>query len=151
LTTLDTQTKSGTSPHLLRFLAAVVWYGGSIALLLKGGSLLREAVGLRPEMIWPGCVLVAAVLLGLLKTRYVFVRSCRKNLARIYALHSPRPWQFYTPRFFLLLSLMIATGSALSRMAHGHYIFLLFVALLDLSIGVALLLSSREFWRSRLV
>ena len=79
----------------------------------------------------------------------LFRRSCRKNLARIAALQNPKIWQFYRPGFFVALALMIATGSILSRLAHGHHIFLLVVATLDLHIGTALLASSSVYWEER--
>ena len=44
---------------------------------------------------------------------------------------------------------MIGTGMALSRMAHGNYVFLLSVAVLDVAIATALLSSSVVFWKQR--
>ncbi len=41
------------SGKTLKKLAALLWYIGSIILLLKGGSLLSEAELLRPEDAWP--------------------------------------------------------------------------------------------------
>ncbi len=42
---------------------------------------------------------------------------------------------------------MILLGAVLSRMAHGHYAFLIGVAALDFSIAMALLGSSYVFWQ----
>ena len=90
-----------------------------------------------------------ALLLGGLKARYLFSKSCRKNLARIKTLDQPRIWQFFRPRFFLLLALMILTGAMLSRLAEGHYPSLVGVGALDLSLAIALLGSSIVFWQQR--
>jgi hypothetical protein len=137
------------SRRTLNILAAVVWYIGGFVLLVKGGSLLLEADSLRPEQNWPWIFVAVGLLLGGLQARYMFSRSCRKNLDRIKALDYPRIWQFFRPRFFLLLALMILTGATMSRLAQGHYRSLIAVGALDLSLAMALLGSSIVFWQHR--
>ncbi len=138
-----------TSHRFLKFLAALVWYGGAVALLLKAGSLFREAHGLEQGSIWLWLAISAGFTGGLAKAATLFTWSCRKNLARIDSLESPKLWKFFRPRFFVLLALMITAGSLLSKMAHGHYSSLLAVGALDLSIATALLGSSHQFWKER--
>ncbi len=133
----------------LNLLAALVWYGGGIALVFKGGSLLLEAEALKPGLAWPWVAAGLALVLGGLQARYLFVRNCHKNLSRIAALDRPRIWQFYTPRFFFFLALMIAAGATLSRLAHGIYPLLISVATLDLIVAVSLLGSSYVYWQRR--
>ena len=136
------------SPRILKFLAAAVWHIGGLILLLKSRSLLLEADSLNGAPIWPWVAVSAAVILGSLKARYLFVKSCRRNMARIDKLKRPYFWQFFRPGFFAALTVMIATGATLSRLAHGNYPFLIGVALLDLSIAIALLGSSFVFWQN---
>ena len=135
----------------LKILAALVWYIGGIFLLQKGGSLLLEAEGLRPNLPWTRVAVIAGLLIGCVKARFLFNKSCRKNLIRIDELHQPRIWQFYRPRFFVFLLLMILAGATLSRMAHGNYPFLIGVAIVDFSISIALLGSSYVFWSHKSV
>lgn len=116
-------------------------------LLLKAASLLAAAEDLRPEALWTWMAGGLGVVLGGMKARFLFVKSCRKNLDRIYNLKSPQIWQFYRPIFFLMLTLMISLGATLSQLAQGDYVFLLGVATLDLSIGIALFGSSYTFWK----
>ena len=78
----------------LKIPAAIVWYGGGIALLLKGSSLLVEANGLQPGQGWPWLAVVIGMFLGYLKARYLFSKSCRRNLDRITTLERPRIWQY---------------------------------------------------------
>ena len=141
--------KMTVSARSLNILAALVWYIGGFVLVWKGGSLLAEAAALRPGLPWPWLALAAALLLGGLKARFLFSRSCHKNLTRIAALDQPRIWQFYKPGFFLFLALMVTAGATMSRLAHDNYSALLGVAILDLAIAVALLGSSYIYWQRK--
>jgi hypothetical protein len=137
------------SRRTLKILAAVVWYAGGAALMRKGVSLLLESRRQDPESDCLFVAIGAALLLGGLKARFLFNRSCRRNLARIAALEHPRIWQFFRPGFFVALAVMIATGALLSRLAHADPRYICFVAAVDLTIAVALLGSSWVFWRER--
>jgi hypothetical protein len=137
------------SPRLLVILAALIWSIGGIVLVLKASSLLFAAEELAPARYWPWLSIGVGVGLGALKARFLFSTRCRQNLKRIAALKQPRIWQCFRPGFFAVLAVMIAAGSILSRLAHGDYLFLHLVAILDLSIGSALLGSSIVFWTHR--
>ena len=131
-----------TSARSVKILAALVWCIGGGVLLWKGSSLLTEADALNPQFIWSWAAGAIGLAIGGVKARYLFSKACRKNLRRIDALERPRFWQCFRPRFVLFLAAMIAAGATLSRLAHGSYGFLIGVAILDLSIGTALLGSS---------
>ena len=137
------------SARTLHILAALIWYAGGIVLLLKGGSLLLEAEVLEPGKIWPWLAAILALFLGGWKARFIFGKSIKKNLARIAALDRPKIWQFFSPGFLLALAAMIFAGASLSRLAQGNYPLLIAVAVLDLSIAVALLGSSIIYWQQR--
>lgn len=127
----------------------MVWLFGAVVLCLKGGSLVLEAHQLYPEQKLQYIMVMGAIVLGLIKTRYLFDRSCLKNLIRIEALEHPKIWQFFKPIFFLFMVCMVVFGMWLSNIAHGKYYALLMVGGVDLSIAVALLGSSRHFfWRA---
>lgn len=128
-------------------LAAIVWYVGGIVLLLKGSHLLIEADALKPEEDWLWQVAVLGIVLGGMKANFIFNKSCQKNLDRIATLVQLRIWQFFRIRFFVTLTLMILLGVTLSMQAHNNYLMLISVALLDISIGIALLGSSYVFWK----
>ncbi len=137
------------SHHSLKILAALLWYIGSIILLLNGASLLIEADVLKPEEGWPWQVAVLGMLLGSLKARFIFNKSCQKNLDRIATIVQPRIWQFFSPEFFVALTFMILVGTMFSKLAQNNYAMLISVALLDISIGIALLGSSYIFWKQK--
>ena len=137
------------STRTLKLLAALIWYVGSLILLVKARQLLLEAEALRAGLGWPWAAIVLGGVLGGLKAKYIFNKSGQRNLARIDSLKAPRIWQFYSPGFFLALAVMITAGVILSRLAHGYYAFLISVAALDLAIATALLISSYVFWTKR--
>ncbi len=138
-----------TIVRTLKILAALFWYIGGIILVLKGGSLLIQADTLKPEQNWTWLAVVIGLLIGGLKAKYFFSKSCKKNLIRIDLLNNPKVWQFFRPGFFLFLLIMIVTGVTLSRLAHNNYIFLISVAILDISIATALIGSSYVFWKEK--
>jgi len=136
-----------TSPRILRILAAIVWIGGSVVLILKGGSLLVEADTHKPGHPWTWYAGTGGIFIGMIKGAFIFYQAGKRNLQRIAGLHQPRIWQFYRPQFFLFLLAMITFGTILSRLAHGNFVFLLSVATLDITIATALLTSSLVFFR----
>ena len=133
----------------LKILAALLWYIGSFILLFKGASLLIEANTLKPEEGYPWQVAVLGMLLGGLKARFIFNKSCQKNLDRIATIVQPRIWQFFSPEFFVALTFMILVGTILSKLAQNNYAMLISVPLLDISIGIALLGSSYVFLKQK--
>ena len=92
--------QSIVSNYNLRILAALLWYIGSIVLLQKGTVLLFEAEVLKPEEGWPWQVVILGIFLGGIKAKFIFNKSCQKNLDRIGTLLKPKIWQFFRIRFF---------------------------------------------------
>lgn len=110
---------------------------------------MSEAYVLRPEEKWPLYSALLGIFIGVIKAIYLFNKSCKNNLERIDKLSDPNIGQFFQPRFFIFLTLMVITGATLSRLAHGSYPWLIGVGIVDLSVGVALLFSSQVFWRKK--
>ncbi|MFQ5687947.1 MAG: hypothetical protein ACE5GV_14955 [Candidatus Scalindua sp.] len=139
------------STRTLNVLAALVWYVGGIVLLIRGSTLLVEAHTLRPETYWICIVIAAGLCLGGFKGVFIFSKSCQKNIARVGAIKQPKVWQFFKPRFFVVLAVMIMFGATLSRLAltYNSYLFLIGVSIVDIDIGIALLWSSNIFWKQK--
>jgi len=135
-----------TSPRTLRLLAALVWYSGAAVLYVKSISLLLEAERINPHQTWTWLAVLAGLIIGGIKARYLFNQLCLKNLTRIKALEHPKLWQFYRVRFFIFLLLMVSLGGFLSGLAYGDYPMLIVVAVIELSVATALLGSSNCFW-----
>lgn len=133
------------SKSTLKIVSAFVWFSGAIVLLLKGASLLAQAIALQPGASWTWFAVAAAVLIGGAKANFLFGRFCRKNLDRIAALDDPQLWQAFRPGFYVFLTAMVLLGAILSRLAIGSYPALIALVILDISIAVALLGSIRVF------
>ena len=135
-----------TSVRTLKLLAGFTWYFGAFALLSKGTRLLLEAENLEPGHPWPWFAFGLGMLIGAIKARFMLFESCQKNLSRIKNLPNPRWWQFFRPRFFLFLAVVITLGVTASRQAEGHYAPLLVIGAIDLSVGTGLFLSGAAFF-----
>ena len=129
--------------------AGAVWLSGSVFLALKGGDLLAEALAMRPERAWTWAVVPAGLLIGAIKSVFIFEKVCRKNLDRIAALERPRIWHAFRWGFYPALAAMIFCGAMLSRLASGNYPGLVATAVLDFSLATALLASARLFLTHR--
>ena len=134
------------SHQRLIIISAVIWCGGGIVLLIKGGALIKQAYLLNSELVWATVALIVGGLVGLIKSRFLFRKSCLNNIHRITAIPIPRIWQCFRPGMLIFLAIVIPTSAWMSMATAGNYMFLCAVGALDISIGVALLGSSRVFW-----
>ena len=133
----------------LMVIAACVWYGGGIALLFKGGSLVKGAYALDSQSVWAYGAPLLGVIIGFIKARFIFYHACKKNIIRIRALVSPRLWQCFRPGMLIFLAIIILPGRGCPGLRAGNFAYLCGVAALDLSIATALLTSSRAFWKMK--
>ena len=132
----------------LKVLAGAVWYTGFLALLIKSLKLFTEAYSIKSDTLTLILILLFTFILVWVKTKYIFIKTCKKNLKRIETLEEPKIWEFYRVRFFIFLVSMITLGAYLSKISQGDYWFLMGVGVLDMSVGLSLFFSSFVFWRS---
>ena len=126
-------------------IAAFVWFSGGIALLFKGGALIKSAYLIDSQSVWTFTAAILGIIAGLLKGKFLFSKSCKKNIKRIRSLANPRVWQCFRPGMLIFLAIIIPTGAWMSKSAAGNYTLLCLVGALDLSISFALLTSSVVF------
>ena len=136
-----------SSTRLLRLLASLVWYSGAVVLAFKSSRLLIEAHSIKPELLWLWLAVLAGLVIGFIKAKYLFKRLCIKNLKRIDTLKRAKLWQFYRLPFFFFLLMMIVLGSFISQLVHGNYSMLITMAVIEVSLATALLGSSHCFWQ----
>jgi len=61
-------------------IAAFVWYGGGIALLFKGGALVKGAYAIDPASAWTFGAPLLGIIAGFIKARFIFNKACKKIL-----------------------------------------------------------------------
>ena len=130
-------------------LAAIVWYTGVAVLVFKSGNLFFSSLekGTAPLLIV--IAVLCGIVIGKIKAKYLFSNICIKNIKRINLLVEPKLWQFYRKRFFVFLFLMISLGEYLSAAAQGKDLAIIALAVLELSIGLALFFSGHCFWKKQ--
>ncbi len=136
---------NATSNTLLK-LAALVWYTGFVVLVAKSSTLFLDALKGGADQIFILIAISCGIVIGKIKAKYLFYNIGKKNIDRINLLLNPKLWQFYRKRFFVFLFSMILLGQFLSGVAHGENLALIALAVLELSIAFALVLSSHCFW-----
>ena len=129
----------------LKILSATLLIFGGIVLFIKGYLLLKEANRLFPNIEMISLIMTAAFIFGLLKSRFLISKFNRRNIKRIDKLKNPKIYQFYEPKFFIFLALMIIIGQTSSILASGNYNALLIVGGINLTLSTALLKSSVVF------
>lgn len=137
-----------TTTITLKIAAAVIWYIGAAVLLIKSGALFLQlhTKGLHPFI---NLVLIGTgLIIGWIKEKFLFSKACKQNLNRIDNLIAPRIWQFYRIRFFFFLFLMILFGAYAAKVAQTNTSILMALAVLETTVGTALALSSRHFWKT---
>lgn len=127
--------------------AAAVWVMAGSMLLWRGSNMLLERSEVAVFAKWTAAG--AGLLLGYLKGNFVLVRTARRNRARIESTPSPRPFAAFTPRFALLIGLMIAFGMGLRALAEQDLLGWVYVGALYIGIGAALLASAPAYLRAR--
>lgn len=138
-----------TNSSTLIKLAALVWYTGVIVLIAKSSMLLFEVHKGNTSLRYILMAVFCGIIIGKIKAKYMFYNICKKNIDRINLLTHPKLWQFYRKRFFVFLFSMIALGKFLAGVAQGNNTALIALAVLELSIAFALLLSSHCFWERK--
>ena len=134
------------SRKTLLIISALVWYCGVAALLLKGGALFKAAHFIAPQSQWTYVAVLLGIGTGLVKAKFIFRRSCERNIQRIRSLQRPRIWQSFRPGLLLFLVIIIPSGAWMSKRVAGSHTLLCLVGALDLSIACALLASSLAYW-----
>ncbi len=129
-------------------LAAVIWFCGGIVLTIKGCVMLRAAFALDPIMPWVAAAFAGGIIVGLIKAKFIFTHALKKNLKRIQGLSLPiYPWQCYRIGFFIFLAVVITLSKFMTEWSTGHFVYILLIAALDLSIATGLLSTGFIFWR----
>lgn len=130
--------RSGTRAQL--FSAAVVWAVGATILILRG-------IGYVHDRHWHAWALGAALVLGVVKARYLLDGVANKAVARVFVRGRACYFGFFSWKSWLLVGLMMGGGITLRHLiVHPGVVGAGIMGALYIGIGTALALADRIFW-----
>jgi hypothetical protein len=136
------------------FAAAIMWLVG-LSFLLVRGVLFIFAPGNNVDhppahwVIMP--IIVVAIVIGMLKARYILIKYADKAIARIQHRGHACFFGFFGWTSWLFIGVMMGGGIALRSSPLVHYSWgLELLSVLYIAVGTALLIADRIFWLSAL-
>ncbi len=131
----------------LNSIAGGLWCVVGLFLIFCGFGLYRLA-GQEQHATQVAIILsvITAVVIGLVKGKFILSKTARKNKARIYGLENPvHIHQIFAKPFYILIPMMMGLGVLLRSYNEylGGYVV---VAAIYCGIGMALIVSSRTYW-----
>lgn len=142
---------SDPNPGLSRFIprastrvqlisAAMMWAIGAAILIARGATYIQDRY-------WHAWALAAALVLGVLKARYLLDRVARKAITRIRVRGRASYFGFFSWRSWLLIAVMMGGGMILRRLVVAPGVVGAgIMGALYIGIGTALLIADRIFW-----
>lgn len=118
------------------FSAAAMWAIGATILLVRGVGFLHDN--------WYAALLAAAIVLGLIKSRYLLDRVARKAVLRIHERGRACYFGFFSWKSWLFVIVMMGGGILLRRSGLPRD----FLAVLYVGVGTGLALADRIFWQA---
>ena len=136
------------SSRLMLILAQIIILMGGFSLIFASIRLFIRAVNAgMPSWNLYWIVPVAAVL-GAIKAIFVMRRRMRENISRLCAAEGKLwPWQIYPYQLLIFILFMMTMMFILKRVLAGSAASLGALGAIDVTIAVALLVSSREYRR----
>ncbi len=131
----------------LIFIAGGLWHVIGLFLIFRGFGLYQLA-DQEQHATQVAIILsvITAVVIGLIKGKFILCKTARKNKARIYGLEDPvHIHQVFAKPFYILIPMMMGLGVLLRTYSEylGGYVV---VAAIYCGIGMALIVSSRAYW-----
>jgi hypothetical protein len=118
------------------FSAAAMWAIGAMILLVRGVGFLHDN--------WYAALLALAIVLGLVKSRYLLDRVARKAVLRIHERGRACYFGFFSWKSWLFVVVMMGGGILLRRSGLPRD----FLAVLYVGVGTGLALADRIFWQA---
>jgi hypothetical protein len=131
--------------------AAALWLAG-VSFLLVRGVLFIERPG--PDFrfsYWIAPIAIVAIVIGVIKARFILVRYARKAVARVQRRGHACYFGFFAPTSWLFVVVMMGGGMMLRHSALVDYWWgRVFLATLYIAVGTALAIADRIFWTAAL-
>jgi hypothetical protein len=139
------------SARVQMFGAAVTWLVGLSFLLVRGVLFM---VGKGPGLHfshWLAPVVIVAIVLGIIKARYILIRYADKSVARIEHRGRACFFGFFSLKAWLFVLVMMGGGIMLRSTPLVDYSWgRALLSVLYIAVGTGLLIADRVFWISAL-
>ena len=129
------------------FSAALLWLVGTSFLLVRGVLFIEAPSPESRFSYWIVPIAIVAIVIGVVKARYILIRYADKAVARIQDRGHACYFGFFAPLSWLFVCVMMGGGmllrhSALVDFAWGR----VFLSTLYLAVGTGLAIADRIFW-----
>jgi hypothetical protein len=140
------------SVRVQMFSAAVMWLVGLSFLLVRGVGFLIELERIaHPAVYWVVLIVIAGIIIGAIKARYILIKYADKAVARIQRRGHACFFGFFAPTSWLFIFVMMGGGILLRHSALVNYIWgRAFLSTLYIAVGTGLAIADRIFWISAL-
>jgi hypothetical protein len=118
------------------FSAAAMWAIGATILLVRGVGFLHDS--------WFAALLALAVVIGVVKSRYLLDRVARKAVLRIHERGRACYFGFFSWKSWLFVIVMMGGGILLRRSGLPRD----FLAVVYVGVGSGLAIADRIFWQA---
>ena len=129
------------------FSAALLWLVGTSFLLVRG-VLFIEAPGPGFHFgYWIVPIAIAAIVIGVIKARYILIRYADKAAARIQVRGHACYFGFFAPMSWLFVCVMMGGGMLLRHSVLVNFVWgRVFLSTLYIAVGTGLAIADRIFW-----
>jgi hypothetical protein len=137
------------SARVQMFAAALVWLVGLGFLLVRGVTFMIQPGPVLQFSHWLLPVVAIAIVLGMIKARFILIRYADKAVARIEHRGRACFFGFFSIQSWLFVLVMMGGGLLLRRTPLVDYDWgRAALSVLYIAVGTALLIADRTFWIS---
>ncbi|WP_373531475.1 hypothetical protein [Vampirovibrio sp.] len=128
----------------LKGLAFTLWLIGGLVLSTRGVNFLMDSPAITNMPLMAGLI-VAALIIGFGKGKFVLAKTSAKNIERIDQFSEPKkPIEVYSVRSWIIITLMVGISLALNIFNVDHIVR----GPINLGIGFALIVSSLVYLKA---
>ena len=138
-----------TGVRIQLFAAAVLWLVAVSFLVVRGVLFIEAPSGVQHSHFsyWIVPIALVAVVIGMIKARFILIKYANKAVARIQRRGHACFFGFFAPTSWLFVLVMMGGGMLLRHSALVNYAWgRAFLSTLYIAVGTALVIADRIFW-----
>ena len=131
------------------YAAAILWLVAVSFLIVRGVLFIEAPSGVQHSHFsyWIVPIALVAIVIGIIKARFILIRYANKAVARIRRRGHACFFGFFAPTSWLFVIVMMGGGMLLRSSALVDYTWgRVFLSVLYIAVGTALAIADRIFW-----